>query len=117
MCTPTGSPVPEPCPVGTYRDEEASYDISHCTDCDEGYACQTVGLMAPVVMCAAGYYCMAGSSVSHPDGESFGDLCHVGYFCPEGTANYQDNPCPRGTFSNTRGLAAESDCTLCDPGR
>ena len=74
-----------------------------------------MGLESPVVMCAAGYFCTAGSSLSHPVGETFGGRCHVGYYCPEGTANYEDNPCPSGSYSNTEGLEAEDDCTLCDP--
>ena len=51
---PVGSEVPTPCPVGTYLTDLGKYAESHCTLCEEGYACETVGLAAPVTPCAAG---------------------------------------------------------------
>ena len=40
----------------------------------------------------------------------------TGYYCPAGTG-YDWQPCPTGTFSNMAGLANETQCTLCSPGK
>ena len=42
------------------------------------------------------------------------NVCPSGYYCPVGTAS--PLACPIGTYSNVNGLAAETDCTLCDAG-
>jgi len=39
----------------------------------------------------------------------------TGFYCPYGTGeNLQ--MCPAGTYNPVEGIAAESDCTQCDPG-
>lgn len=42
--------------------------------------------------------------------------CENGFYCPEGTSNYQTFRCPTGTYHLTTDgpLAASSDCTECE---
>lgn len=49
-----------------------------------GFACTEVGLAAPNLPCAAGYYCLDGATIAEPTNEDFGDVCPAGFFCPEG---------------------------------
>eukprot|EP01135_Chromosphaera_perkinsii_P006890 Nk52_evm45s621 gene=Nk52_evmTU45s621 len=57
--------------------------------------------------CPAGSYCVDGINVLD---------CPASYYCPVKTgSNWQ--PCPAGTYSNTKKLAAESECTKCDSGK
>ena len=39
--------------------------------------------------------------------------CPVGYYCPEGTGWWNDNPCPLGTFSNVTHRYEQSQCMDC----
>ncbi|EDO39339.1 predicted protein, partial [Nematostella vectensis] len=87
---PRGSPTPERCPSGYYQNEVLQ---SNCKVCPAGFYCNATynGVVIPV-------------------------LCEAGHFCPEGTGNYRDHPCPERTFSNVRGLMHTGNCTLCSPG-
>lgn len=42
-------------------------------------------------------------------------ICPVGNYCPVGSG--APTPCPRGTYTNTEGLANVTQCTSCDPGK
>lgn len=42
------------------------------------------------------------------------DICPMGNYCPQGTADPQ--PCPKGTFNNGTGLEQETDCIHCPAG-
>lgn len=42
--------------------------------------------------------------------------CPPGYYCPAGTAQATDNPCPAGTFNNRTLLAAAAQCANCTGG-
>ena len=67
-----------------------------------------VGLIDVVGQCSAGHFCPVGSI--QPTEEQ----CTVGHFCEVGTEF--PTPCPNGTFSNTLGLMASTDCTPCTEG-
>ena len=41
-------------------------------------------------------------------------ICPAGSYCPTGSP--LPTPCEVGTYSNTEGLEAQSNCTDCDPG-
>ena len=101
---PTGSEIPTPCPEGTFGKEVGRYEVSHCSPCTEGYACEIVGLEAPSSPCHAGHYCRPGANHSTPIEETFGDLCPAGYYCVEGTKAFEHTPCPNGTYSNITGM-------------
>lgn len=99
--------------------------IDNCTACPAGYYCQNRGLTNMTGKCRAGHICY-GSALSidpvfNNDTSNnntillYGDSCHPGYYCPEGTAIMI--PCPRGTYSPDRLLKAESECKSCDPGK
>lgn len=101
---PEGSSYPTPCPRGTFLKDTGKYEEAHCDPCTTGYACDSVGLPAAVTPCSSGHYCTLGSNMTDPIGQTFGDLCPPGYFCPEGTGDYQHFPCPNGTYSAFTGM-------------
>lgn len=113
---PLKSDGPTPCPAGTYQVDEGDHDVSLCDSCTVGKACETDGLIAPNVNCDAGHYCSNGSNTRAPIGQTFGDLCPPGYYCPEETSAYEHFPCPEGTYSNNSGNTHEDNCTLCEGG-
>jgi hypothetical protein len=61
-----------------------------------------------------GYVCLAGSDTATPTNGINGYICPAGSYCPEGSTI--ETFCPAGTFSNSTGLQAESDCTPCTAG-
>jgi len=85
---PAGSSQPLLCPGGYYQDLTAQKE---CKDCP------------------AGKYCLVGS-------ETDGTVCPQGYYCPQNTPDYHKYPCPPGTFGETDGLSAISECKDCTPG-
>ena len=50
------------------------------------------------------------------EGLPFGDLCPPGHFCPAGTKNPRQRPCPVGTWNAERGASDVSWCLPCPPG-
>ncbi|XP_067826822.1 delta-like protein 4 [Heptranchias perlo] len=61
--------------------------------------------------CPCGYYC---------DEEGLSDCkknpCPPGFFCPLGTRNYGDFPCPAGTYNNQTAAATQEQCLPCPAG-
>lgn len=100
--------------------------IDNCTECPAGYYCQDRGLSEPTGLCKAGHICYGGALAddpvynNDPSGNqtiiTWGDTCHEGYYCPEGTALMI--PCPRGTYNPDRsGQSEGAACKPCDPGK
>lgn len=99
--------------------------IENCTACPAGYYCQDRGLFQPTGKCKAGHICYGGATASDPvynndpSGNktiiTWGDSCHAGYYCPEGTALMV--ACPRGTYNPDRRGQTEEACVKCDPGK
>ena len=104
---PEGSAAEIPCPKGTYNPGYQLTAVSDCIDCHPGKYCASNGLSNYTGPCAEGYYCQNGSKAFQAEWE----VCPPGSFCPLGSPD--PVPCPNGTFSNTSGLQAESDCTAC----
>lgn len=70
---PRGSPLPRRCKNGEYQNEP------------QKESCKT---------CLARYYCNnTFSAVINPV------LCETGHYCPEGTGDYRDYPCPERKYS------------------
>ncbi|CAN0099917.1 unnamed protein product, partial [Heterosigma akashiwo] len=119
---PKGSSSPEPCPLGTFYDNEGNdgeiyygNDSSwqtYCHLCQPKYACDETGMNSSYQhLCEAGYFCLLGANSTTPfcptGGCDFG-VCPAGHYCPAGT----DHPkvCRNGTYNNFTGAAA---CTAC----
>ena len=113
---PPKSRYPTPCDRGTFLSVEGYYEADHCDPCTPGYSCDSVGLAEAINLCDPGFYCLIGSNTTQPVDGSSGDVCPAGYYCPEGTGNYQVSPCPQGSYNNVTGLTHADNCTLCDPG-
>lgn len=98
---------------------------NNCTLCPAGFYCKDRGLTAPSGMCKAGHICFGGALGNDPvynDDASgnktiitWGDTCHAGYYCPQGTTFMV--PCPRGTYNPDRGGTSAVSCKSCDPGK
>lgn len=121
---PQGSTQPQPtgneCLAGHSCPEASGAE----TPCPSGYYQPDVG-QGSCFLCPSGMYCDQNEAISEEQsgvGEASHGVvtpktCPAGYYCPNGTETATANPCPIGTYSNTTGLASESQCILCDPGK
>ncbi|RLN86843.1 hypothetical protein BBJ28_00010856, partial [Nothophytophthora sp. Chile5] len=114
-CPPGTAEVPDPCPIGTFSDAMALTNMTECQDCTPGFFCDSVGLVAPAGLCAAGSFCPPRSENAFgKTADSDTHVCPAGAYCLKGT--YLPNPCPAGTYSNDTGLVRAEDCVFCDEG-
>ncbi|XP_078415887.1 uncharacterized protein LOC144691558 [Cetorhinus maximus] len=87
---PSGSSRPIGCPAGSYSNR------SHQSECD---------------LCRPGYYCT-------PYSTSFLlTPCWSGYYCPSGTMDPAQYPCPVGTYNNRTMAQSVLDCLSCPAGQ
>ena len=131
---PEGSWAPEPCPQGSYQDEEGKKD---CKVCPAGSYCGALNGTVIPTLCPAGSSCEEGSSTispcplgsyqdvvgseyckpcleGHYCNEAGGTTpvpCTPGTYCPVGSTNM--SPCKAGSYQNMTG---SSDCQLCPSG-
>lgn len=101
-------------------------NISDCEPCPPGRYCQNRGATEVTGMCKAGHICYGLALYNDPvynndtSGNKtailWGDTCHPGYYCPQGTSVMV--PCPRGTYNPDRsGTSEAASCKSCDPGK
>ncbi|OAF67357.1 hypothetical protein A3Q56_04909, partial [Intoshia linei] len=114
--SPEASSSPIDCPKGTFLGDIERFDLTHCSKCTAGKACSVTGLSAPNLDCQPGYYCTTGAQSDAPTGQN-GNKCLKGHYCPSGTRNYMENPCPIGTYSSTDSNTIISNCKNCDAGK
>ena len=95
-----------------------------CEDCPAGRYCQDRGLTEPSGPCKAGHICYSNAlnvdPVYNNDSSSgkivhYGDRCHPGYYCEEGTSHMQE--CPAGTYRQFYSGQSVADCQDCDAGK
>ncbi|XP_023817540.1 zonadhesin-like isoform X2 [Oryzias latipes] len=111
---PSGSAKQCPCPSGTYGNMSGLSEEAQCVLCDPGMYCKETGSIFPSGPCDAGFVCVRGASEASPSDGLRGFSCPLGYFCPVGTS--VPKPCPKGTFSDQRGLVDDTECQSCSPG-
>lgn len=130
FCT-IGCATPRPCPVGMYclaaaekptKCPQGYFGASpylrssgQCTACWSGRFCSVGGLTLPDGECDPGYYCISNSYVPNPTDGTTGALCPAGGYCPKGSKAAQ--PCLPGTYSDTTGMKASSECKTCTQGK
>ena len=95
-----------PCDVGKYNNLLGQTSSSACKSCDKGKYCATLGADSITGSCAEGYYCISGAKVSKPTDGTTGNICPIGYYCPEGSSTY--TACDAGYYCNQKGLAEPS---------
>nr|XP_038023625.1 uncharacterized protein LOC101804044 [Anas platyrhynchos] len=102
------------------------WNEKECLPCLPGHYCRHGQLEGK---CAAGYFCLAGSSQSAPQGPGFSwrflsgcrwgqvcaGLCPAGFYCLEGSE--VPTPCPSNTIRDVPGAGRKEDCLPCPPGR
>ncbi|GLD57311.1 zonadhesin-like isoform X1 [Lates japonicus] len=88
---PSGTPVPMPCPAGTFSSETGNTHQDNCTTCTPGSYCQAEGTVQPA-------------------------LCPLGYYCPPGLTIGLEFPCPPGTVQNQLGASTPDACLPCPAG-
>ncbi|RUS80256.1 hypothetical protein EGW08_011985, partial [Elysia chlorotica] len=103
------TPTSFQCTVGHYCPEHTSTPIL----CPSGFFQDEIGQW-DCKLCPEGYFCDSSTGVVVVNDTI---KCQEGYFCPEGTSRTDQYPCPIGTFSNSSGLNASSDCTPCSAGQ
>ncbi|KAM7082943.1 uncharacterized protein J5F26_014046 [Ciconia maguari] len=124
---PTGTWVPLTCPEGTFTPANMTglWNEKECLPCLPGHYCRRGRLEGK---CAAGYFCLAGSSQSTPQGHGFSwrflsgcrwgqvcaGLCPAGFYCLEGSE--VPIPCPANTIRDVPGAVKREDCLPCPPG-
>lgn len=77
-----GTTSPTDCPIGTFRNSTGAKSQQDCSPCTPGHYCDTPGLKTTSGLCAEGWYCPKGQSVSTPSNFT----CFVGHYCKNGTA-------------------------------
>ena len=96
-------PYANPCPNGTYSNQRGLASASECIDCPPGEVCNGVALTSPNGKCRAGWYCSKRASSSMPLDGVTGNICPVGFFCPNGTDTPKE--CVAGTYRYTKYLS------------
>ena len=86
---PSVSPLP--CPGGTYNPHEGAGLEVDCIPCPAGRSCPGTGRNDTLA-------------------------CEEGHYCPRGTVQSSQYPCPPGTFTGSSALGAAEECTACPPG-
>lgn len=76
------------CPAGRYSSSTLLKASSECS------------------ICPAGSFCSGGQT-------AVSGICRRGYYCPIGSTVGTQNACPAGTFSNSTGLYASTQCSSC----
>ncbi|XP_023933458.1 uncharacterized protein LOC106181652, partial [Lingula anatina] len=105
---PEQTTEPISCPVGTFSNDTGNMNVTDCAPCTRGWYCDQLNMTAPTGQCDAGWYCPEGSTSAQEV------ICTAGMYCLIGT--HTPTRCPNGTWANSTGLAAESDCTPCTAG-
>ncbi|KAJ7990480.1 hypothetical protein DPEC_G00300750 [Dallia pectoralis] len=139
---PSATPVPTPCPPGTWSNSSGLGRLEECRPCTGGHYCDSANLTAPTGPCAGGYYCLDSATTPTPATGPAGGPCPEGHYCPVGTAQpltcepgtyasvthaiqcfyclegtgYDLRACPEGTYSPESGLTSISQCRQCDRG-
>ncbi|XP_021231890.1 zonadhesin-like isoform X5 [Numida meleagris] len=124
---PTGTQFPQTCPEGTFTPPNMTglWNEKQCLPCLPGHYCRHGQLVGK---CAAGYFCLAGSSQATPQGPGFSwrfpsgcqwgqacaGLCPAGFYCLEGSE--LPIPCPANTIRDVPGAGQREDCLPCPPG-
>ncbi|XP_031412728.1 zonadhesin-like isoform X3 [Meleagris gallopavo] len=124
---PTGTQFPQTCPEGTFTPPNMTglWNEKQCLPCLPGHYCRHGQLVGK---CAAGYFCLAGSSQPTPQGPGFSwrflsgcqwgeacaGLCPAGFYCLEGSE--LPIPCPANTIRDVPGAGQKEDCLPCPPG-
>nr|XP_038023610.1 multiple epidermal growth factor-like domains protein 10 isoform X2 [Anas platyrhynchos] len=117
-CPPV-SPLPIPCPPGTYSNRSGLRNLRQCLDCPPGLYCDGTNSQAPSGPCEPGYFCTGGAKSALQQmvmeghysltGAVRPEPCPLGSFQPgHGQAVCRD--WPEGTFCNETGLAEAQPC-------
>ncbi|XP_075892173.1 uncharacterized protein LOC142895201 [Nelusetta ayraudi] len=85
------TPVPLPCPAGTFSTKAGNTHQDNCTSCTPGYYCKAEGTVQPA-------------------------LCPAGHYCPPGRTLGWELPCPTGTVQSQPGASSAAACLPCPPG-
>ncbi|XP_068098135.1 neurogenic locus notch homolog protein 1-like [Hyperolius riggenbachi] len=124
---PAGTLYPLPFPNGTFTpmDVIGLREKGECLPCPPGQYCRGGKLQGP---CAAGHFCLSGSSEFTPYFQNFSrttltecnlgqmcaGICPPGFYCEVGTV--LPRPCPADTLRSTQGARHKEECLTCPTG-
>lgn len=123
-----------PCPLGTYRPQSGFYSVDQCMECPAGHYCPSGNNTHPTVAplpCHPGTYnplnatghefncllCPAGKACPTIGLIEPTHTCSQGHYCPNGTIQPNQYPCPAGTLTYEIDLQSAEECTICPAGR
>ncbi|KYO38996.1 hypothetical protein Y1Q_0022586 [Alligator mississippiensis] len=118
---PPGSPLPIPCPAGTYSNASGLSSLKQCLDCPPGLYCDGTNSQAPTGPCKPGYFCTGAAKTALQQVAMEGHYTLAGAFRPEpcplgsfqpGRGRSLCRECPEGTFCNQTGLAEPVACPM-----
>ncbi len=130
---PEGTPSARifPCPLGTYGPLSMAVSSRDCVECPSGHYCPSGSLpTTSPVPCRPGTYnplngtghefncllCPAGMSCATLALSEPSHSCDEGHYCPNGTIQPHQYPCPPGTFSSSDSLQSPEECSVCPAG-
>lgn len=104
------SATPTVCAAGTFNANTGGTSQASCSDCPPGTYCPAnpAGI-STTTPCAAGYINTGTRQIV-----ACTTPCPAGSYCPTGSS--VGTPCLGGSFRNSTGAAAQSDCTQCNVG-
>jgi hypothetical protein len=86
-----------PCPHGKYNKLTNKQAETDCLTCPAGKVCEFSGTAdETATVCAAGYYCLQGSSYTIPEQSTYGGMCAPGQYCAAGSGTA--TPCDNGKY-------------------
>jgi hypothetical protein len=111
------SPIPLPCPPGTYSDSTRLESVDDCKPCPKRFYCPyragtstMYKFTTDEFKCAPGYLCLSGSSTPIPKDGTKGVPCKEGTYCLKGAE--EEIPCPENTYNPYVGQGACHKCPL-----
>lgn len=119
-----------PCPAGYYGGKRTGLkELTECQLCPAGFYCPEAtadpipapkgyynpymgaGKLEYMTICPPKHPCPITGLTSYKS-----SVCQLGYYCPAGTVNPNDHPCPAGTFSDSPTIFMITECLSCPPG-
>lgn len=132
---PEGTPLYSvfPCPLGTYGPNSTASAAEECLTCLAGHYCPSGNETHPTVSplpCRPGTYnplngtghefncllCPAGRACPIIAQTEPSHTCNQGHYCPNGTIQPNQFPCPPGTYTFSFDLQSPEECSVCPAG-
>ena len=103
------------CNIGTFNEQQNSTSQEACQMCEEGFYCDQIA-NGNKQICDSGFHCISGSYTARPGcidkKAGRGEVCPIGYVCPDGLIN----TCDPGLMCSKFGETASTTLLECPAG-